>query len=128
MKIEKKFGTSGLVIKYQNSYGQVVALGTQQDLEAAVAEMAAVLYVNKPNETNQYEPASTKQEKSTSDWIEYTTGDGQAYYYNTVTGETTWELPVVSKAPQTWEEYKTDDGQTYYYNTITKETSWEKPK
>jgi hypothetical protein len=131
MKIEKKFGATGLQVKYQNSYGKVIAMVNQQDLEAAVAEMATVLYVNRPNETNQYEPASTKQADVPPGWIQYTTGDGQAYYYNTITGETSWEIPKTSENKpnkDVWVEYKTDDGQTYYYNTITQETSWEKPK
>ncbi|EGW34513.1 uncharacterized protein SPAPADRAFT_149506 [Spathaspora passalidarum NRRL Y-27907] len=64
-----------------------------------------------------------------SDWEKVTSEDGQVYYYNSKTNETSWTLPeetAVVTGSQ-WEEYTTEDGRTYYYNESTGETTWEKP-
>ncbi|XP_078079929.1 rho GTPase-activating protein 27-like isoform X2 [Mustelus asterias] len=70
---------------------------------------------------------------------------GQPFYYNVVTGETTWDSPFDnpdSKEPQTphsrtsstdspfvgWESHLDEiSGQPYYYNPVTGETTWEPP-
>ncbi|RLV91628.1 Actin-related protein 2/3 complex subunit 4 [Spathaspora sp. JA1] len=64
-----------------------------------------------------------------SDWEKVTSEDGQTYYYNSKTNETSWTLPEQEVATTTsdWQEYTTDDGKTYYYNESTGETTWEKP-
>jgi hypothetical protein len=82
-----------------------------------------------------------------SDWAQYATAEGQAYFYNSATGETSWEAPaeltasaqaVESAAPtavasessaadSSWGEYFDGDGNKYYYNTVTAETSWDPP-
>lgn len=66
-----------------------------------------------------------------SDWEKLTTEDGQVYYYNSKTEETSWTLPenieISNGTTSKWEEYKTDDGRTYYYNESTGETTWDKP-
>ncbi|XP_053944685.1 rho GTPase-activating protein 27 isoform X1 [Cuculus canorus] len=93
--------------------------------------------------------ASTVEEpnSSTSDWETHTdTDSGHLFYYNPVTGETTWDCPFgraeVGVSPVTspasslthspwdpeWEQH-TDEasGQAFFYNSVTGETSWDPP-
>ncbi|BFZ57592.1 U1 snRNP protein [Savitreella phatthalungensis] len=74
-------------------------------------------------------------------WEEYTTDDGQTYYYNTRTEESVWDKPAAlqkSSASRTasgphptgtaaWETYYADDGTPYYYNPTTDTTTWDRP-
>ncbi|KAG7662239.1 PRP40 [[Candida] subhashii] len=65
------------------------------------------------------------------DWEKVTTEEGEIYYYNSKTKETSWTLPEGAELDNgkvnKWEEYKTDDGRIYYYNEGTGETTWDKP-
>ncbi|KAJ2449116.1 U1 snRNP protein [Coemansia sp. RSA 2336] len=69
-------------------------------------------------------------EPSATAWIEYTSPDGRAYYYNRDTKTTTWEKPDELKTPQerdsVWKEYS-KDGRPYWYNTVTKKSTWTRP-
>ncbi|KAJ2852527.1 U1 snRNP protein [Coemansia brasiliensis] len=69
-------------------------------------------------------------EPSNTAWIEYTSSDGRAYYYNRNTKITTWEKPDELKTPQerdsVWKEYS-KDGRPYWYNTVTKKSTWTRP-
>lgn len=59
-----------------------------------------------------------------TEWEELTDEQGNTYYYNSVTQETTWTKPGSNGD---WLVYTTDDGREYYYNEKTQETTWEKP-
>lgn len=62
------------------------------------------------------------------DWKQYfDEQSGQVYYYNEVTGESSWELNAYKKLPHGWREYYTDDGYPYYCNDETQETTWDYP-
>ena len=88
-------------------------------------------------------------------WEAIKDDEGRTYYYNTVTGESSWEAPAgfaggaaasaagsseeaeggqsaattaSSDQPQRWTGYKDDEGRTYYYNDTTGETQWERPE
>ena len=86
-------------------------------------------------------------------WEAIQDDEGRTYYYNTVTGESSWEAPpgftggaaasatgadeqaaeeqaaaAESDQPQRWTGYKDDEGRTYYYNETTGETQWERPE
>lgn len=56
-------------------------------------------------------------------WREVTNEDGQLYYFNVETGESSWDVP----AELAWVEESSDSGHPYYFNKVTGESSWEKP-
>ncbi|KAK3019663.1 hypothetical protein RJ639_003859 [Escallonia herrerae] len=78
-------------------------------------------------------------------WTAHRTGTGAVYYYNALTGESTYEKPsgfigesdktTVQPTPVSWEKLgstdwvsvTTNDGKRYYYNTKTKSSSWQIP-
>lgn len=62
-------------------------------------------------------------------WKQGCDTQGRNYYYNFVTGESSWEPPEnwVMKAVDTWVRNKDDRGNIYYYNMQTEETRWLPP-
>lgn len=78
-------------------------------------------------------------------WTVHKTESGVLYYYNTISGESTYERPFKFKgepekialpiAPVSWEKLSgtnwtlvtTNDGKKYYYNTLNKVSSWQVP-
>ncbi|CAI9266373.1 unnamed protein product [Lactuca saligna] len=77
---------------------------------------------------------SSSQEAS-SDWQEYTAGDGRRYYYNKNTKQSSWEKPLELMTPleradasTVWKEFTTAEGKKYYYNKDTKQSKWTIPE
>ena len=77
-----------------------------------------------------------------SAWQEVLTADGTKYYYNHLTGETSWVNPeaeggepphaaaegdATAAAEEEWTEMATAEGVVYYFNATTQESSWEAP-
>ena len=62
-------------------------------------------------------------------WKQGSDVTGKNYYYNYVTGETSWNPPEHFKAPvvDTWLRQVDDKGNVYYYNMFTGESSWLPP-
>jgi pre-mRNA-processing factor 40 len=70
----------------------------------------------------------------TGEWQEALSTDGDIYYFNATTGETSWELPEEETQasavvlPEGWEAAITEDGDTYYFSNVTGETTWDPPR
>jgi hypothetical protein len=61
-------------------------------------------------------------------WGQYTDQDNRRYYYNTLSGENSWEAPAVQLAPN-WVVHKHPrTGKTLYVNTVTKAESEKPPR
>ncbi|KAG8369709.1 hypothetical protein BUALT_Bualt14G0042100 [Buddleja alternifolia] len=78
-------------------------------------------------------------------WTAHRTETGTVYYYNALTGESTYEKPsgfkgevdkaTVQPSPVSWEKLAgtdwtlvtTNDGKRYYYNSTTQLSSWQIP-
>lgn len=92
-------------------------------------------------------PAPEEPRGSRTDWETHMdTDSGHLFYYNPVTGETTWDCPFeqaedgvspaaspassLSHSPQfaEWGQYVDEaSGQAFFYNSVTGETSWDPP-
>ncbi|KAM8904417.1 WW domain-binding protein 4 [Spinachia spinachia] len=96
----------------------------------------------KKQKKKEKESKKLRARKEAQVWVEGRTGDGHAYYYNNLTGESKWDKPegfqranpapaqpgqTESSAGCPWKEAVSPDGYTYYYNSETGETSWEEP-
>lgn len=66
------------------------------------------------------------QKSLMDDWEEYKTDAGEIYFYNKVTGKSTWEDPWIDSGD--WKAYYDDEGDVYFYNSKTNESCWELPK
>jgi len=74
-----------------------------------------------------------------SSWEAVYDDNGQTYYYNSSTGETSWDRPFdmpnldvtpsssSNSLPLNWKEVTDENGSIYYYNEVTFETSWTFP-
>lgn len=87
----------------------------------------------------------TNHNKQAEAWSAHRTETGAVYYYNAVSGKSTYEKPpgfqgepdkvTAQPTPVSWEKLPgtdwalvtTNDGKTYYYNTKTKVSSWQIP-
>ncbi|XP_063156572.1 rho GTPase-activating protein 27 isoform X2 [Candoia aspera] len=82
---------------------------------------------------------------SLKNWETHTdTESGHLFYYNSVTGQTTWESPFEASldsvspshphspspaTPANWNQYVDEaSGQIFFYNAATGETSWDAPQ
>ena len=100
-------------------------------------------------------PSSNGMPVLLDNWEECTDSNGQTYYYNTITAESQWELPVrglntkikllkavsmreenrmssssaktAPSLPEYWEICHDEEENTYYYNSNTGESQWEYP-
>ncbi|KAK4482536.1 hypothetical protein RD792_009695, partial [Penstemon davidsonii] len=115
------------------SGGQLTVSSGQADLPPGVD--------NGENVSN----AETKDEEKLDAWTAHRTDSGTVYYYNALTGESTYEKPsgfkgesdksTVQTSPVSWEKLAgtdwtlvtTNDGKKYYYNSKTQLSSWQIP-
>ncbi|NXH98148.1 RHG27 protein, partial [Pachycephala philippinensis] len=114
------------------------------------AQTSDPIYLNIQELREEAAAASSAPEEpggSVSDWETHTdTDSGHLFYYNPVTGETTWDCPFgqaadgvspaaspassLAHSPELpeWEQHVDQgSGQTFFYNSVTGETSWDPP-
>jgi len=84
-------------------------------------------------------------------WTLQTADDGAVFYYNSNTGETSWDRPIATSSvpiatsavevaatedagaieatplPAGWSQETAEDGAVFYYNSSSGETSWDRP-
>ncbi|CAJ1954685.1 unnamed protein product [Cylindrotheca closterium] len=130
----------------------------EDESEAVEQEEKAAEVTDEHDDLNaEVDAEEADEQQLLGDWVEAVDEqNGQTYYYNPVTQETSWEKPIVdsaekaeaqeeipvesSEAEEVPEETDAGDaagdwteavdestGQTYYYNARTEETTWEKP-
>lgn len=68
-------------------------------------------------------------------WQEVPDSTGKVYYYNSETGESTWEKPEElftdferALLKTNWKEYTAEGGHKYYFNAVTQESVWSIPE
>ncbi|MQL90527.1 hypothetical protein Taro_023125, partial [Colocasia esculenta] len=122
---------------------QSVSTETVQPANNLVVQPSASGIDNKyVSDTSIKDENNDKKEES---WTAHRADTGAVYYYNSLTGESTYEKPscfkgelgnvVVQPTPVSWEKLAgtdwtlvtTNDGKQYYYNNITKISSWQIP-
>jgi hypothetical protein len=68
------------------------------------------------------------------DWAKVSDGLGNEYYFNTVTGESSWTIPTDGQNPTEvvtagdWVQLQDTEGRTYWLNKVTNASQWELPK
>jgi hypothetical protein len=103
-------------------------------------KLAGPVFVNDPNNPLEQVAAALQRRQSTSTtdlllppgWqAAMDTTSKSTYYYNTKTGERSWERPggdASTNLPDGWSlTLDVVSGRDYYYNADTKETRWDKP-
>jgi len=148
-----------------NNWGAQLPPGVSPSLSfpAHRAEVPGQLNTNPPGATQlaSSKPVLMEKEKQGSEqtnkevqifknveedsWTAHKTESGTVYYYNALTGESTYEKPPGFKGeaekvtsqpmPVSWEKLtgtdwalvSTNDGKKYYYNTKNQATSWQVP-
>ena len=78
----------------------------------------------KSDEKDTAAPEKQEEQQVKEDWIEHVAENGEIYYENTKTGETSWEKRLADE----WIVHVTADGEEYYENGKTGEVTWDKPK
>ncbi|KAL5718581.1 hypothetical protein ACHQM5_011468 [Ranunculus cassubicifolius] len=117
--------------------------------------VGSVQHVSISGMQSEITPPGTDHDKKTNEepvnngeadaWTAHKSDTGVVYYYNAVTGESTYERPhgfkgepdkvTAQSTPVSWEKLAgtdwslvtTDDGKKYYYNAKTKVSSWQIP-
>ncbi|KAL5718563.1 hypothetical protein ACHQM5_011450 [Ranunculus cassubicifolius] len=117
--------------------------------------VGSVQHVSISGMQSEITPPGTDHDKKTNEepvnngeadaWTAHKSDTGVVYYYNAVTGESTYERPhgfkgepdkvTAQSTPVSWEKLTgtdwslvtTDDGKKYYYNAKTKVSSWQIP-
>lgn len=104
--------------------GRRLAAERLMEEQTALAEVAA----RKAAEARMAAEEALKQMVNQG-WKLGSDAHGRNYWYNWITGESTWTKPAgwKIKATETWVKNQDSMGNTYYYNQLTNETKWMPP-
>ncbi len=91
-------------------------------------------------------------ESEVHEWSAFYDDEGRLYYYNSTSGESSWDPPEKFNPPpeapeevkdsepepqesqdeatqkSSWVAYQDEEGREYYFNTVTEETTWDRPE
>jgi len=95
-RVESKCAAQGLQIKFQASSGDMSNIGNQSELDYALSDTNGdlTIYVNRPGEVNTFIP-KVEPPPQEDDWQECYTDEGDLYYFNMTTQESSWDPPVI---------------------------------
>jgi hypothetical protein len=122
---------SGQVYYYNYTTGESSWTNPEEGEAAAAEEPAA-------EEPAAEEPAAEAGGELPSGWQEVNDEQYGLYYYNYVTGDTSYEWPAVpsypepaaegeAALPEGWQEVEDETYGKYYWNSVTGDTSYEWP-
>ncbi|CAD7700556.1 unnamed protein product [Ostreobium quekettii] len=105
----------------------------------------ALANLRKAEEEQRQKEEELRRKQEQESWTAHKADDTQVYYYNTMTGESSWERPQgfrgdaekVAEKPKPvaseriegtdWTEVKCEDKRKYYFNVVSQETVWTVP-
>ena len=96
--------------------GQSMLMKAQSALAKAEEKLALQVF-----DASHHDGAETIEE-----WEARHDEEGNVYYFNRKTQESSWTKPDAS-LPEGWHEYAAEDGRVYYRNETTGDSQWEKP-